>query len=315
MLAMVYTAPLELQMLEVEDPVPGDGEVLVEVGAVGICGSELEGFASKNPFRVPPLIMGHEFAGRRVDDGVPVAVNPIVTCGVCDMCRRGRSNVCRTRAILGIQRPGAFAERIAVPANNCHELPAGMSAEKGALVEPLANAVHAVCLALEQDPLPVSAGVIGAGALGFVTSLYAKDRGIPHVVVSDLSPERRELAGQSGADEVVESLEGEFDLVFDAVGLPETRRRSIEALRPGGTAVWIGLHSPESGFDGQALIRQEKRVVGTFAYTDADYQLAVERAATLEPEWIASYPLRQGVEVFQNLLDGNLSKVKTLLVP
>lgn len=315
MLAMVYTAPLELQMLELDDPVAGDDEVLVEVGAVGICGSELEGFASKSPFRVPPLVMGHEFAGRRVLDGMPVAVNPIVSCGRCDLCRRGLPNVCRSRTIVGIHRAGGYAERVAVPARNCHELPPGTMITAGALVEPLANAVHAVRLALEEDPLPRRVGVIGAGTLGFLTALVAKDRGAAHVVITDLAPERRALAEASGADEIAESLEGEFDVIVDAVGAPATRARSVEALRPGGTAVWIGLHGPEAGFDGQALIRQEKRVLGSFAYSDLDFAVAVERAARLEPGWVVTRRLADGVETFQRLLGGDLSAVKTLLLP
>ena len=84
-------------MLNVDEPVSGDGEVLVEVAAVGKCGSEFEGFASQSPFRVPPLIMGHEFAGVRFDNGLSVAVNPVVSCRRCDLCLRGLTNVCRQR--------------------------------------------------------------------------------------------------------------------------------------------------------------------------------------------------------------------------
>ncbi|HTW98338.1 MAG TPA: alcohol dehydrogenase catalytic domain-containing protein [Acidimicrobiales bacterium] len=315
MLAMVYTAPLELQMLEVEDPVPGEGELLVEVEAAGICGSELEGFASESPFRIPPLIMGHEFAGRRVDDGSPVVINPIVSCGSCDLCRRGLPNVCRRRQILGIQRSGGFAERVAVPAANCYPMPAAMAATTAALVEPLANAIHAMRLALGEDPLPLSVGVIGAGPLGFFSALTAKDHGIGHVAVADRAPERRELATATGADVVSESLEGEFDVVLDAVGSAATRAASVQVLRPGGTAVWIGLHGPEAGFDGQALIRQEKRVLGTFAYSDLDFRVAIERAARLSPGWVATRPLAEGIDAFHELLGGDLRSIKTLLVP
>ncbi len=315
MLAMVYTAPLELQMLEVDDPVAGPGEVLVEVAAAGICGSELEGFRSRSPFRVPPLIMGHEFSGRRVDTGQPVVINPIVSCGRCDLCRRGQPNVCRRRQVVGIQRPGAFAQRVAVPEANCYPIPAEMALTTAALVEPLANAVHALRLALGTDAMPATAGVIGAGPLGFFSALVAKDHGVGHVSIADLAPERRRLAEATGADVVAESLEGEFDVVFDAVGSAGTRAESVERLRPGGTAVWIGLHGPDAGFDGQALIRQEKRVLGTFAYSEIDFALAIERAATLAPDWLATRPLAEGVGTFHALLDGDLRAVKTLLVP
>jgi 2-desacetyl-2-hydroxyethyl bacteriochlorophyllide A dehydrogenase len=315
MKAMVYTAPLELQLLDVDEPKPLDGEVLVEVAAVGICGSELEGFANQSPFRVPPLIMGHEFAGIRVDDGTRVVVNPVVACRQCDLCLRGLTNICRKRAILGIQRPGGFAERVVVPSLNCFALPENVSMEAAVLVEPLANAVHAFRLAQNYDSLPLRVGVIGAGTLGFLVAMVARDRGVPYVAISDLSPERRSAAVATGASSIDEFLEGEFDVVFDAVGSPSTRNASLELLRPGGTAVWIGLHGSDPGIDGLTLIRNEKRVLGTFCYQDQDYRAAIARAATLDVGWISKFPLDQGVEVFQRLVGGDVSSVKTLLIP
>ncbi len=107
MQAIVYTAPLTLELQDVPEPVPADGEVLVEVRAAGICGSELEGFKSQSPFRVPPLIMGHELAGVRLDTGEAVAVNPLISCGTCDLCLRGEGNLCRTRACSASTAPAA----------------------------------------------------------------------------------------------------------------------------------------------------------------------------------------------------------------
>src|SRR4051812_1002694 len=124
MQALVYTGPTELRVLDIAEPIPAPGEVLVAVSAVGICGSEVEGFVSQSPFRVPPLVMGHEFSGRRIDTGELVAVTPLVHCGQCDLCLRGQQNICRRRAIMGIQRAGAFAELIAVPERSCLSLPA-----------------------------------------------------------------------------------------------------------------------------------------------------------------------------------------------
>jgi threonine dehydrogenase-like Zn-dependent dehydrogenase len=314
MKAMVYTAPLEMQILEVDEPEPGPGEILVAVGAVGICGSELEGFISKSPFRVPPLIMGHEFAGHRVDDGTPVVVNPIVSCWECDLCLRGLPNVCRRRAIVGVQRPGAFAELVSVPARNCYPLAPGASIALAAAVEPLANAAHAVRLVQEHDPVLGRVGVIGAGPLGFFTALVSADRGVSEVVIADLAPARRAMARATGAV-VAESLEGEFDAIFDAYGSAATRRASVDLLRPGGTAVWIGLHGSDTGVDGLGVIRQEKRILGTFAYEDQDFRAAISRVATLSGEWLASRPLDEGVETFYALAHGDVSSVKTLLVP
>lgn len=315
MRAMVYTAPLELAMQDVPEPVPAPGEVLVEVRAAGICGSELEGFRSQSPFRVPPLIMGHELAGIRADTGEPVAINPLTSCGACDLCLRGLSNVCRRRALLGIQRAGGFAERVAVPEGCLHPLPAGMSFEQGALAEPLANGVHAMRLAQEHDPQPRRVGVIGAGMLGLAVGIVARRQGVREVAICDTSDDRLTTAQTEGLRPAGSRLEGEFDVVFDAVGSAATRRSSVERLRPGGSTVWIGLHGPDAGFDGLDLIRGERRVLGTFAYVDRDFRAGLELAGELEPRWLATRPLDDGVRTFRTLLAGPAAATKTVLVP
>lgn len=316
MLALVYTAPLTLEMRDVAEPDASEGEVVVEVDAAGICGSELEGFRSQSPFRVPPLIMGHELAGRRLDDGTPVAVNPLLACGRCDLCLRGARNICRSRSIVGIQRNGGFAERVVVPERACVALPAGLSPDRAALAEPLANAVHAWRLALAQDPSITRVGIIGAGMLGLAVALVALDAGIREVAISDLSADRLATAARAGVRSTVAELDGEFDVVFDAVGTGGTRAASIERLRPGGSAVWIGLHGPDAGFDGQALIRSEKRVLATFAYLERDFETAITLAAGLaDTSWVTTQPLAAGVETFLALLESPGAATKTLLTP
>lgn len=314
MRALVYTAPLTLELQDVAEPDPRPGEVVVDVRAAGICGSELEGFRSQSPFRVPPLIMGHEIAGVRTDTGEPVTVNPLVACGRCDLCRRGQENLCRSRALVGIHRPGGFAERVAVPAGCLH--PTGsLDVRRAALAEPLANAVHAYRLAQEHDPQPHRVGVIGAGTLGLCAGLVARRHGAGEVVVCDLSVDRVAAARRAGLDAVEGPLEGEFDVVLDAVGTASTRRDGVARLRPGGTAVWIGLHEADPGFDALALIRGEQRVLGTFAYVDRDFRTALAMLAEIQPDWVASAPLADGVRTFTDLLAGPGEATKTLLVP
>jgi threonine dehydrogenase-like Zn-dependent dehydrogenase len=316
MRAVVYTAPLTLELRDEPDPTPGRDEVLVHVRAVGICGSELEGFRSQSPFRVPPLVMGHEIAGVRAEDGQPVAINPLIACGTCDLCLRGLRNVCRHRTLVGIQRAGGFAERVAVPASCCVALPDGMAFETAALTEPLANAVHALGLAQRHDPQPRRVGVIGAGMLGLATALVAQRFGVREVAISDLSSERLTAALAAGVPEAGQQLEGEFDVIFDAVGSPATRAASVAQVRPGGSAVWIGLHGADAGFDGLALIRGERRVLGTFAYLERDFLAALEFAGELGvPPWVATEPLDDGVDVFHALLERPPANAKTLLVP
>jgi threonine dehydrogenase-like Zn-dependent dehydrogenase len=311
MRAMVFTAPGVVEMLDVAEPEPAAGEVVVEVALAGICGSELHGI-SKPGFRQPPLVMGHEFAGT-LADGRRVTVNPIGHCGRCDQCSRGADNLCRERCIVGIHRSGAFAERVAVPEHLLHVLPDGMSWESAALIEPLANAVHAWRLSGGEPGARV--GVIGAGTIGLVSLIVAKARGAGTVTVTDLAPSRLELARRLGADVTAASLESEYDVVIDAVGAGATRAASIDHVRPGGTAVWIGLMSADADFDAQALIRQEKTVRGTFAYTDAEFADAVAMAAQVDLGWSDVYPLEQGATIFTDLMHGRSDVVKALLSP
>ncbi|MGW2155252.1 alcohol dehydrogenase catalytic domain-containing protein [Nonomuraea sp. NPDC001699] len=145
MRALVFTGPSAVEVQDVPEPAVGPDEVLVHVAASGICGSELHGVRTPG-FRVPPLVMGHEFAGL-TSDGRSVVVNPILSCGSCDVCRLGRRNVCRRRQIIGVHRPGGFAERVAVPESALVELPQGLGWTAAGIVEPAANAVHAWSLA------------------------------------------------------------------------------------------------------------------------------------------------------------------------
>lgn len=315
MKALVYTAPLTLEMCDWGVPEPDGSDVLVEVRAAGICGSEIEGVRSRSPFRVPPLVMGHEFAGVRSDTGERVAVNPIVTCGTCDLCRIGLTEVCRSRQIIGIHRPGAFAELVCVPSASCHLLPDTVGDVQGALVEPFANAVHARALGLELSRRPVRrVGVIGGGAIGLAVATLCSDAGTVEVVVAERDTRRRELAGRASGATVADDLDGEFDVVFDAVGSAETRRASLDRLGPAGVAVWIGLHGSEAQLDGLDIVRTEKRIVGSFAYRDEEFGAAVAEVERYRPQWAETEHLSRGAEVFTDLMHAARAAPRTVLV-
>lgn len=313
MKAVVYTAPRELRYQDVGDPQPGADEVVVRVDAVGICGSEIHGVASDDRFRVPPLIMGHEVCGVREDTGERVVVNPLVACLECDACRRGQENLCRNRALLGIQRPGGFAERVAIPVRNLHRVPDGLAREAAALVEPVANAIHAWRLTSQRHPQRV--GILGAGTIGLVTLAVAKTRGVPEVVVSDLVRERLAVAERLGADSVAPRLEGEFDVIFDAVGKAATREQSLDRLRPGGHAVWLGLDDDDPGFAARPLVRLEQSVHGSFCYTHDDFVAALRLVPMLDISWVTTLPLAEGVGVFEELMNGRSDLLKVQLTP
>jgi threonine dehydrogenase-like Zn-dependent dehydrogenase len=308
--ALVFTAPGVVEMRDdVPEPAVGPDQVLVHVAAAGICGSELHGV--RNPgFRVPPLIMGHEFAGT-TDDGRRVVVNPIVSCGECDLCGRGLPQLCRRRRIVGVHLPGAFAERVAVPASAVHPLPDAVGWEAGGVAEPAANAVHAWSLA--GRPAGSRVGVIGAGAIGLVCLLVAAEFGAAAVDVADLSPDRRKGALRLGAAAAGAELGGEYDVVFDAVGTAATRRQSLARLRPGGTAVWLGLLDDAPGFAATDLVRQELRVLGSFAYTADELAGALALTARWDLSWVTSVPFAEAATVFTALMNGHPDPVKALL--
>lgn len=310
MQAMVYTRPGVVEMLDVERPAVGEDEVVVTVESVGICGSELHGIGQPG-FREPPLVMGHEFAGV-TEDGRRVTVNPIVWCGSCDRCVAGQDHLCRTRSIIGIHRPGAFTREVVVPERNLHVLPDELTFEQAALIEPLANGLHAWKVA--GAPEGARVGIIGAGTIGLVCSMAAA-RGTDDITIVDLDETRLGLAGKLVNAATGTQLEGEFDVIIDAVGGPSTHAASLDHLRPGGTTVWIGLLSAEAGFDAKGLVRGEKVVRGTFAYPNAEFAAAVSVAREVNLDWSTSFPLSEGATIFTELMNGRSDVIKAVLRP
>src|ERR687884_1384555 len=207
MKAIVWNGPEEMAVEEVPEPTVEPGTVIVRPEAVGICGSEVEGYLGKMGNRVPPLVMGHEFAGTviEVGEGVDkdlvgrtVAVNPLSSDGTCRLCRAGYTNLCPNRKLVGIHSPGGFAEYVLAPAQNVYPLPEGVETRAGALAEPLANGVHAVRLGLAGRSVE-HAGVIGAGTIGLMCLQAAVLDGVPEVHAVEPVEARREQALALGA--------------------------------------------------------------------------------------------------------------------
>jgi len=338
MKAILYADWERLELVDVPEPKPKEGEVLIKVGHVGICGSEIECVVQRHPRRQPPLIMGHEFAGTVVElgDGVTnlqvgqqVAVNPIIGCWKCRWCQQGRPNLCERRKLLSMQLPGAFAEFVVAPAENCHPLPEGVTTREGAITEPVANAVHALRLA--QTVLPERVIVFGAGPIGLVCAQVARAFGATFIVIVEVIPQRIEIA-KNFADAVINPQTEDvlakakeltkglgFDLALDAVGRSITRRLAVESVHPMGIVMWVGLHEDETTVPGMQVIYGEKTVKGSSAYTDADFATALKLIASGKVEvksWVHEFPLEQGVEVFWKLARGETPEVvKALLHP
>lgn len=307
----MFTGPGVLELQDVAEPEVAEGDVLVQVRSVGICGSELHG--ARHPgFRKPPLIMGHEFAGTSAA-GDRVVINPMLSCGHCELCRGGLRQVCRERQIIGVHRAGGFAERVAVPGSTLRPVPDWLSWDAAAMVEPAANAVHAWNRSGAGPGARVA--VLGCGAIGLLCLLTALDGGAASVDVTDLDPGLLAQARRLGAAAAGSGLTGDYDVIIDAVGTPLTRAQSVQHQRPGGTAVWLGLAQDSPGFDGNALIRSEKRVLGSFAYSDEEFARATELLRNWDLSWTSHYPLTDGAEIFTGLMNGGLDPVKALLLP
>jgi threonine dehydrogenase-like Zn-dependent dehydrogenase len=309
--ALVFTAPNQMDVLDVDEPSAGDGEVLVRVEAVGVCGSELHSISGSG-WRQPPLVMGHEVVGTD-PDGRRVAINPLVACRQCDSCLRGASNLCRTRELLGVQRPGGYAELVAAPRDSLHLVPDELGWAEAALIEPLANAVHASRLAGPLGGARVA--IIGAGALGLLCTAVVGHANPSALTVADPSKGRLTVAERVGALEVTDRLHEEYDVIIDAVGASVTRVDSIERLRPGGTAIWLGLAQQEATLDGNAIVRSEKRVLGSFAYSDAEFGEAIRLSTLTDLGWTTSVALEESAAVFLDLVAGRSDIVRAVIRP
>ena len=338
MKSLLYPEFDRVELADAAPPEPAPGEVLLRVAACGICGSELEAFRKRSPRRPPPLIMGHEFCGVVEDlgeratgfrQGDKVISNSLVPCGACVRCRRGDTHLCAQRQIFGMHRPGAFAEYVIVPTSCLLPWPGALPAAAACLAEPLGNGVHVVNLTRHLAPRTVL--VLGAGPIGLMCQQAFQAMTGATVFVADLVPERREAAARLGAKRVIDSAaedvvgialeltEGEgVDLVVDAVGAAITKKHSLAAARPGGAAVWIGLHENTVAIDSYDLTLPERTVFGSYAATQDELQKAIDLMSTGAVEaasWVSIFPLDHGVEAFQRALAGRGSDIKAILVP
>lgn len=324
--ALVWHGPSSMTVDDVDEPRPKTDEVVVRSEAAGICGSEVEGYLGRMSNRVPPLVMGHEFSGTviEVGEGVgrswvgkSVAINPIVGCGHCRYCSRGDRNLCPDRYLIGVAVPGGFSGNVAVAERCLFEMPAGMDARLGALVEPLANGVHAIRIAAPDGV--TSAVVIGAGTIGLACMQAALLHGIKEVGVVERHPVRRDHALQLGAHHTYasgEEVKPGVDLVIDAVGADATRLLAIQLLNPAGTAVFIGLHNDETALPWHRIVRGNHTVKGVFGYSDSDFEQALDWLADGRAgigELKAVVPLEQGPAAFAILAKGPTGDIKVFL--
>lgn len=340
MQALVFHGARHLAVEDVPEPTLASGEVLVQVAACGICGSDLHGYLghSSRRERSIPLIMGHEFSGRVVELGqdVPkdirvgqrVVVQPQVCCGHCPACRAGMSNICPNMSIVGLERAGGFAERVAVPAHRLFPLPDGLSDLHGALVEMLAVEVH--LFRHTMRPLPRAVVVLGAGSQGLLAVQLARLAGASQIIVTDMLPHRLRLAEQMGATtvlpgdgnvvaEIMALTDGwGAEFIVDAVGASATHRQGIAALAPGGTFGLVGLGPGETTANFGSVINRELVLRGSYCYSDDDFVRALElldRKQIQVDAMLEVATLGEGVSCFERLVDPASGLTKVVLQP
>ncbi|WP_181771723.1 zinc-dependent alcohol dehydrogenase family protein [Amycolatopsis pittospori] len=291
MRAAIVDKPGEIRVGEVPDPKPGDRQVVVKVGACGICGTDLhiaDGHFPPTPY---PIVPGHEFAGEIVELGadVPggwkvgdrVAVDPSLFCGYCKPCRSGRGNLCENWNATGDTVNGAFAEYVAVPSANCYRMPDTMTWEQGALVEPVSCAVHGV------RRIGVEAGerflVVGAGTMGLIMQQLLQRAGA-HVTVVDRNTSRlgraKDLGAVAVAGDVKELDDEKFDAAADCTGAAPAIEAAFDSLHRGGRLLVFGVAPAEArvALSPFRIYNDEITVVGSMAVMNS-YGAALDLVA------------------------------------
>ena len=330
MKALFYTGTRQLDFRDAPSPEPAAGESLVRVSASGICGSDMHAWHGHDPRRVPPMILGHELAGRVEGgalDGRRVAVNPLIGCGACRDCAAGRPNLCAKRDLLGLGRDGGYATLVRVPDANLVPIDDALDAVHASLMEPLAVIVHALALAERALLRPVAecrALVIGGGAIGVLAALALAQRGVVSLDVAETSAPRRETLARIGCGDVFDPAsdgatppDDRFELVVDAVGSGRTRAMAGRLVRRGGAIVHVGLQDGEAGLDTRRLTLAEIAFLGSYTYVPSDLHAALDlltRGALGPLDWVERRPLADGAAAFEDI-DAGHAAPKIVLEP
>ena len=312
-------------------PSPDAGEVIVRVRACGICGSDLHFYHGVFPAN-PNISPGHEFAGEVVElgDGVRcfepgqrVVVEPIRRCQECAFCRSGRYHLCPRHVLLGMFAPGGLADHVSVPAYTLYSLPHALDFELGALVEPLAVAVHGVHI------VNVTVGervlVLGSGTIGLFSIIAAKAAGAGEVVATYRHDHQGEAARAAGASRVIRDsdatrLEKEgIDVVIETIGgSAPTLAQALGAVRPGGRISVLGLFPDAVQLGGLALSLKEVTVVGGITYcrpglhSDFDVALGILQSDPERARAVIThrFPLDEATQAFATAADKGTKSLK-----
>ena len=343
MKALLLEEYKKLTVTEVPEPEVGARDVLVQIRACGICGSDIHGFDGSSGRRIPPLIMGHEASGvvagmgtevTKVKKGDRVTFDSMVSCGKCGFCERGQMNLCDDRRVLGVscddyRQHGCFAEYAVVPEHIIYSLPDNLSFEHAAMIEPVSVAVHAV----KRPPIAKgdTAVVVGTGMIGLLVVQALKAAGCGQIIAVDLADEKLALAQTLGAElginpkitdavaAIREATGGRgADVAMEVVGATPTVQTAIEATRKGGHVTLIGNLAPQVDFPLQLVVTRELAIYGTCG-SNGEYpeciNLLASGAIQVEPLITAIATLDEGPEWFDRLYAAEAGLMKVILQP
>lgn len=278
-----------LKFEDIADPTPGEGELVVKVGRCGICGSDLHMTEDAAYGCKHGDVLGHEFAGEVVALGKSVTANkvgdlvsviPLKSCGQCEHCRKGEVQWCSQFGLQG----GGYAEYAVTRPNQCVTLPQGLTLADGAIIEPLAVALHGVNLSGLKTGDKVL--VLGAGPIGLAVAFWARRYGAARVAVQDIAQFQHGRALDMGADSFVvdvadpvgsatRALGGKADIVFECVGLPGLIAQAVEQVKPRGTVLLLGLCTKPDTFNSFAMLSKEVKLVTSAFFTVPEYEASL----------------------------------------
>lgn len=343
MKAMLLTEYKHLEITEMPEPEVGPGDLLVEVRACGICGSDIHGYDGSSGRRIPPLVMGHEAAGvvvrkgeavTRFEIGDRVTFDSTISCGRCQFCRAGNINLCDNRKVLGVscgeyRQHGAFAQFVAVPENITYQIPENLPFEHAAMIEAVSIAVHAA------NRTPVKLGdtalVVGSGMIGLLVIQAIRLAGCSRVIAVDLDDDRLRLARELGADVTlnakvvdvvskVRELTGGngADVALEVVGATPTVETAIQATRKGGAITLVGNLAPKIEIPLQAIVTRELTLYGSCA-SNGEYPACIDLlqrgAIQVEPLITAKATLEEAPAYFDRLYNGEPGAMKVIVQP
>lgn len=336
MYQQIMTEPGKIQFQKVDIPTIQEGELLVRIERIGICGSDIHVYHGTHPFTRYPITQGHEVSGIVVQTGVgvtgfsvgqKVTIQPQVVCGKCYPCRHGKYNLCEELKVMGFQTTGMASEYFAVSAEKALPLPEMISLDEGAMIEPLAVAVHGVRRFEKMEGAKVA--VLGAGPIGNLVAQTAQAEGAD-VMLCDISQYRLELAKKCGIDHTFHTGNIDFgeamiqtfgpdkaDVIYDCAANDVTMGQAIRYARKGSKVILVGVYAGMATVDLATLNDHELDLDTTMMYRVEDYrraiQLTAEKKVRLEPLMSRHFPFLEYLNAYQ-YIDQNREQAMKVII-